>query len=84
VETRSGRRKSISEQVLAEFPAIIERCIFEQVQGQLRSRNPHRRPQGRVLVQAALANGGSVPGVRSFVRKWRPVGRYRFPANSTT
>ena len=27
-----------------------------------------------VLEQAVLAQGGPVPGVRSFVRKWRPVG----------
>ena len=27
-----------------------------------------------VLEQAVLANGGPVPGVRSFARKWRPVG----------
>jgi site-specific DNA recombinase len=27
-----------------------------------------------VLEQAVLANGGTVPVVRSFVRKWRPVG----------
>jgi site-specific DNA recombinase len=27
-----------------------------------------------VLEQAVLANGGPVPGVRSFVRKWRSLG----------
>jgi site-specific DNA recombinase len=27
-----------------------------------------------VLKQAVLANGGLVPGVRSFVRKWRSLG----------
>ena len=27
-----------------------------------------------VLVQAVRANGGSVAGVRSFVRKWRSLG----------
>ena len=33
------------------------------------------RIQGRkdILEQAVLANGGPVPGVRSFVRKWRAV-----------
>ena len=27
-----------------------------------------------VLEKAVLADGGPLPGVRSFVRKWRPVG----------
>jgi DNA invertase Pin-like site-specific DNA recombinase len=27
-----------------------------------------------ILEQAVLANGGPIPGVRSFVRRWRPVG----------
>ena len=27
-----------------------------------------------MLEQAVLANGGPVPGVRSFVRKWRSLG----------
>ena len=34
--------------------------------------------------QAVPANGGPAPGVRSFVRKWCPVGRYHFGAYSIT
>jgi hypothetical protein len=37
-----------------------------------------------VLEQAVLAKGGPVPGVRSFVRKWRPVGEPGEPESSDT
>jgi hypothetical protein len=37
-----------------------------------------------VLEQEGLVKGGPVPGVRSFVRKWRPVGEFAFSVLSTT
>jgi site-specific DNA recombinase len=40
VEARTGRRKAESEQVFAEAPAIVEPQVFEQVQSQLKARNP--------------------------------------------
>ncbi len=43
-EARSGRRKSESEQVFAEVPAIIEPHVFEQVQSFLKERNPRVTP----------------------------------------
>ncbi len=43
-EARSGRRKSESEQVFAEVPAIIEPRVFERVQSLLKERNPRVTP----------------------------------------
>jgi site-specific DNA recombinase len=40
MEARSGRRKTETEQVFAEVPAIIEPLVFEQVQRLLKARNP--------------------------------------------
>ena len=43
-EARSRRRKSESEHVFAEVPAIIEPHVFEQVQSLLKARNPRVTP----------------------------------------
>lgn len=62
-EARSGRRKDESEQVFAEVPAIIEPCVFEQVQGLLKARNPRHLadrlldPQRLGAMLASLASG---------------------------
>ena len=51
----------------AYLGAIIDRIEVDDAQIRILGRKD-------VLEQAVLANGGPIPGVRSFVRKWRPVG----------
>jgi site-specific DNA recombinase len=58
-EARSRRRKSESEQVFAEVPAIIEPQVFEQVQSQLKARNP-RITAPRVVTGPILLTGLAV------------------------
>ena len=53
----------------ANLPAIIDRVEVEDRQMQIMGRKD-------VLEQAVLANRGPLPGVRSLVRKWRPVGDF--------
>ena len=50
----------------AYLGAIIDRVEVDDGQIRILGRKD-------VLEQAVLANGGPLPGVRSFVRKWRPV-----------
>ena len=58
-EARSRRRKSETEQVFAEVPAIIEPQVFEQVQCQLKARNP-RITAPRVVTGPILLTGLAV------------------------
>ena len=51
----------------AYIGAIVDRIEVDDHQIRILGRKD-------VLEQAVMANGGPVPGVRSFVRKWRPVG----------
>jgi DNA invertase Pin-like site-specific DNA recombinase len=59
MEARSGRRKAESEQVFAEVPAIIEPQVFDQVQRQLKARNPRITPP-RVVTGPILLTGLAV------------------------
>ncbi|MGE3702886.1 MAG: recombinase family protein, partial [Hyphomicrobiaceae bacterium] len=59
VEARSRRRKSASEQVFADVPAIVEPAIFERVQSQLKTRNPRVTPP-RVVSGPILLTGLAV------------------------
>jgi hypothetical protein len=59
MEARSGRRKAESEQVFAAVPAIIEPQVFEQVQSQLKARNP-RITAPRVVTGPILLTGLAV------------------------
>jgi site-specific DNA recombinase len=61
----------------AYLGAIIDRVEVDDCQIRIVGRKD-------VLEQAVLANGGPMPGVRSFVRKWRPVGEYAELAISAT
>jgi site-specific DNA recombinase len=51
----------------AYLGSIVDRLEVDDAEIRIVGRND-------VLEQAVLANGGTVPVVRSFVRKWRPVG----------
>jgi hypothetical protein len=51
----------------AYLGAIIDRVEVDNHQIRIHGRKD-------VLEQAVLADGGPIPGVRSFVRRWRPVG----------
>jgi DNA invertase Pin-like site-specific DNA recombinase len=55
-EARSRRRKTPSEHVFAEVPAIIEPAVFEQVQTLLKDRNP-RVTAPRVVTGPILLTG---------------------------
>ena len=54
----------------AYLGAIIDRVEVDDAQIRILGRKD-------VLEQAVLANGGPIPGVRSFVRNWRPVGDWK-------
>jgi site-specific DNA recombinase len=58
-EARSRRRKSETEQVFAEVPAIMEPQVFEQVQSQLKARNP-RVTAPRIVTGPILLTGLAV------------------------
>jgi site-specific DNA recombinase len=58
-EARSRRRKTSSEHVFAEVPAIIEPAVFEQVQSILKDRNP-RVTAPRVVTGPILLTGLAV------------------------
>ena len=58
-EARSRRRKSESEQIFANVPAIIEPRVFEHVQGLLKARNPRITPP-RVVTGPVLLTGLAV------------------------
>jgi site-specific DNA recombinase len=58
-EARSRRRKSESEHVFAEVPAIIEPYVFEQVQSLLKARNPRVTPP-RIVSGPVLLTGLAV------------------------
>jgi site-specific DNA recombinase len=56
LEARSRRRKSVSEQVFAKVPAIIEPGVFERVQTLLKERNPRVTPP-RMVTGPTLLTG---------------------------
>jgi site-specific DNA recombinase len=59
LEARSRRRKSVSEQVFADVPAIIEPGVFERVQTLLKERNPRVTPP-RMVTGPTLLTGLAV------------------------
>ena len=81
-EARSGRRKSDSEQVFAEVPAIIEPYMFERVQSLLKARNPRVTPPRMVsgpILLTGLAVCASCHGamtLRTGTSKGGQVHRY--------
>jgi site-specific DNA recombinase len=56
IEARTGRRKSDSELVVSDVPAIVQASVFERVQAQLKARNPKITPP-RVVSGPILLTG---------------------------
>jgi DNA invertase Pin-like site-specific DNA recombinase len=81
-QARSGRRKSESEQVFAEVPAIIEPQMFARVQSLLKERNPRVTPprmvSGPILLTglAVFASCHGAMTLRTGTSKGGRVHRY--------
>ena len=81
-QARTGRRKSASEQVFADVPAIIDPAVFAQVQSLLKARSPKVTPPRTVsgpilltgLAVCATCDGGMT--LRTGTSKTGKVHRY--------
>src|SRR5262245_12931491 len=75
-EARSRRRKSDSEQVFADVPAIVELQVFERVQSLLKERNPPVTPPRMVSGPILLPPRKGAMTLRTGTSKTGKVHRY--------